>query len=246
MAHFCFNVLNRWLLRARPRNDSEKLGSNKAGHFVPTRLLTRDSVCWSAGAGEDISFDLELIERFGCDVYAVDPTPRSVQAVREIAGDEPRYHFLPVGLWYEDSVMRFYAPASGRDVSHSVLNLQRTDDFLEVPFRPLDALVAEAGHDRVDLLKLDIEGAEYAVLEHLLRLQLLPRILVVEFHHFEPERKQVRRMPHSAANQWSHIQGWLTVRKSIRTLQNAGYVLFAVDGWDFSLVHEARSAPPAR
>lgn len=30
------------------------------------------------GAGEDISFDIALSERFGCEVIIVDPTPRAV------------------------------------------------------------------------------------------------------------------------------------------------------------------------
>ena len=36
---------------------------------------------------------------------------------------------------------------------------------------------------RIDLLKMDIEGAEYEVLEGLLQSEIQPRQLLVEFHH---------------------------------------------------------------
>ena len=39
------------------------------------------------------------------------------------------------------------------------------------------------GHDRIDLLKIDIEGAEYDVLDHLLSHKLRVKQVLVEFHH---------------------------------------------------------------
>ena len=49
--------------------------------------------------------------------------------------------------------------------------------------RAADAF-AEAGIERVDLLKLNVEGAEYEVLEHLAVTEWLPRIrfLQIQFH----------------------------------------------------------------
>ena len=39
------------------------------------------------GCGEDISFDLGLIEMFDCDVYGFDPTPKSIDFVNKVAGN---------------------------------------------------------------------------------------------------------------------------------------------------------------
>ena len=47
----------------------------------------------------------------------------------------------------------------------------------------LDGLMKAHGHDRIDLLKMDIEGAEYEVLDGLLDSPVLPGQLLVEFHH---------------------------------------------------------------
>ena len=39
----------------------------------------------SGGVGEDASFDLGIIERFGCSVFAFDPTPRAIAFAEPIA-----------------------------------------------------------------------------------------------------------------------------------------------------------------
>ena len=42
------------------------------------------------------------------------------------------------------------------------------------------------GHTSIDIIKMDIEGAEYAVLENLLSEKIKPGHLLVEFHHRFP------------------------------------------------------------
>jgi hypothetical protein len=36
-------------------------------------------MCYSAGVGEDISFDCALVERFHCQVRVIDSTPRAIR-----------------------------------------------------------------------------------------------------------------------------------------------------------------------
>jgi hypothetical protein len=47
-------------------------------------------------------------------------------------------------------------------------------------------MMRSLGHQHVDLLRLDLEGAEYATIEALARTQLRPCQLVVDFHHHMP------------------------------------------------------------
>ena len=56
--------------------DSKWYGTKHAGFFVYTKFLNSDSVLYSFGVGEDISFDEELISEFNCIIYAFDPTPK--------------------------------------------------------------------------------------------------------------------------------------------------------------------------
>lgn len=185
-------VAVRQAIRAEPRPDMVRLGSDYGGWWIPAELVDGDSICYLAGVGEDATFDLALAEQFDCDVWAFDPTPRALTYVRDIA--DPRFHFLPVGLWATDETLRFYAPDDPSHVSHSATNMQNTAVGFEAPCLAVSSLMRQLGHSRLDLLKLDIEGAEVAVLADLLERGPLPRVLCVEFDAPEPPWRTLRRV----------------------------------------------------
>ena len=54
-----------------------RIGTTYGGWTIPTNLLSEKSICYLAGAGEDISFDVGLVEKFRCQVYIFDSTPRA-------------------------------------------------------------------------------------------------------------------------------------------------------------------------
>jgi hypothetical protein len=78
-------------------------------------------------------------------------------------------------------VLRFYAPKDPAHVSHSLVNLQKTEAYIEVKVKTLRQLMDENGHQRLDLLKLDIEGAEYKVIDSLLADAIDVGVLCVEY-----------------------------------------------------------------
>lgn len=51
----------------------ERIGSEYGGWVVPRGSVSRSSICYCVGVGEDVSFDLGLISQFGCAVHAFDP-----------------------------------------------------------------------------------------------------------------------------------------------------------------------------
>jgi FkbM family methyltransferase len=192
------------------RDDMAMLGSPYGGYPVPTSMLDAQSVCYLAGTGEDISFDLALIERFGCDVYAFDPVTAAAEYVSRAAADEPRHHFMPVGLWSSDTTLTFHAPAKEGFVSHSATNLQDTAAAFEAHVRSIASLMKELGHDRVDLLKISAEGAEFEILDHVLDAPIEVQVLCVEFA--QPQRVG-------------------PVLEYCRRLQAAGYQLVGAGQW---------------
>src|SRR3546814_5498841 len=110
-----------------------------------------DWVCYAGGVGEDVTFGLGIIDRFGWQVFAFDPTPRAIAYVADHAKEVKKFHFMPVGLWSEDATLRFYAPRDPTHVSHSIVNLQETESYFEARCRSIASLMAELGHDRLDL-----------------------------------------------------------------------------------------------
>jgi FkbM family methyltransferase len=144
--------------------------------------LSRESVVYSFGIGRDLSFERALIERFGLTVHAFDPTPPAVEWVS--TQRLPAGLFVhPVGLADYDGSARFAPPGRPDRCSFSMLTASPSGEAVEAPVRRLITLMAELGHPRLDLLKMDIEGAEYRVLADVLRSSIRPGQILVEFHH---------------------------------------------------------------
>lgn len=207
----------RRALRVRPRGDLVRLGSDYGGWTVPGDLVEPSWVCYSGGVGDDITFDLEFVERFGCEIDAFDPTPSSIEYVRIASAGEQRFHFHAWGVWSEDATVRFYAPDYS-DTNFSAVNLHSTEDYFAAPCRSLPSIMRELGHDRIDLLKLDIEGAEYGVLAALIESDIRPTVLCVEFHKTSGIRPMLR---------------------AARRMRAIGYDAVAVDGYDVTFVRTA-------
>ncbi len=184
-----------------PREDMVKIGTTYGGWSIPADRLGPQSVCYLAGLGQDASFDLGLIERFGCAVLAFDPVPEASRYAATVSAREPRFGFRPVGLWSADGTLRFYENAEPGFVSRSATNMHGTGQYTEAPVRAVDSLMAELGHQQVDLLKLSVEGSEYEIVDDLLAKRLPVGVLCVEFAQpapVEPVLERVRAL--QAAN----------------------------------------------
>ena len=68
----------------------------------------------------------------------------------------------------------------------------------------------ELGHDQIDILKMDIEGAEYEVVEDIRKSEIRPRQILIEFHHRFPG------------------VGIAKTREAIKRIKSMGYYLFSV------------------
>lgn len=194
--------------------------------YVPG-ILDASSIVYSFGVGDTIEFDLELIERTGATVQAFDPTPISLETLADSALPAS-FHFHQVAVSEADGVLRLY-PSVRKDGSLSttmftlVEDERSRDKVIELPALTVASLKNQLGDSKIDLVKLDIEGAEYSVVDQLLESGLRPRQLLIEFHH-----------RHSG----SGVQGTIDLVDRIRA---AGYRIFALydTGPEVSFIHEA-------
>jgi len=212
-------LVRRMMVRRRRHDDDlQRLGSRYGGWWVPSFALTPKAIVVSAGVGEDTTFDEELLRR-GCRVVAMDPTPRARQHVEArleggfLGGS---FEFLPVGLWEVDTHLKFYAPADPTHVSHSVVNIQGTSQWFEAEVWSLNRVIEASDLSHIDVLKMDIEGAEVAVLRHMLLSPIRPPTLCVELDAPLPV---------------SRTLGLL------RQLRRADYRLAAAEGWNLVFLH---------
>ncbi len=161
-------------------------------------------IVYSFGVGKDIRFERDLLSRFpSSQVFAFDPTPI---AIRWLGSQNLPAHFTfhEWGIWNEDGTARFSLP-KGHNVSF-VLGEGET----EAPVYRLATIMKKLGHKRIDILKMDIEGAEYAVLKDIADAKLDIGQILVEFHHRMPRRTQE------------------DTKSAIRALRASGYRLFDI------------------
>jgi FkbM family methyltransferase len=178
-------------LEPASRANLTRLGTGYGGWVIPDDVLSNDSVVYSGGIGTDASFDQALIRRYGCEVHAFDPVSEAARYAEDVAASEPRFHFHPYGLWSADTTLEFFAPSDPDHVSHSIVDLQGTQATVPAVCKRLSTVLDELGHDRVDLLKLDIEGAEYEVLQDLRAGDLRPAVMCIEFHRTSSIREML-------------------------------------------------------
>lgn len=163
---------------------TETIGTSYGSHTILRDSLNARSIVYSCGVGEDASFDLGLIERYGCRVHAFDPTERSIAWARANV-DHLLWTLHPVGIAASDGEAVFSPPADQSHVSffRAADDAARDQHIVRLTVRSLPSIMRELSHDRIDLLKMDIEGFEYEVLQSILQTTVRPAQIAVEFHH---------------------------------------------------------------
>jgi len=172
-------------LRPTANIKTEFHGSWYGGWAIKVNSLTSESSVFSVGVGEDISFDLGLINKYGCVVFALDPTTRSQQWVAKSVTDR-RFVFHKIALAATDGTLELFPPSETAHVSASCRQSSHTlTASYAVPCMRLTTLMREKGVTRINVLKMDIEGAEYDVIQDIVKSGLAQSIdqLLVEFHH---------------------------------------------------------------
>jgi FkbM family methyltransferase len=164
------------------------VGTVYGGWVVPDGVIEPDWVCYCAGAGADITFELGLIECYGCTVVAFDPAPESEEHVRHAATGVDGFTFMPVGIGPYDGMAEMYVAEDPDHMSLSAANIEATERTVARPVRSIPSVMRELGHERIDLLKLDLEGWEYEVLPELDLGRMGVRVLAVELIHARPAR----------------------------------------------------------
>ena len=206
-------------------NEISRYGSEDGGWHIPADLIGADWLVYDFGVGDDISFDIALAERHGCAIHAFDPTPESIAYMADKS--LPGFRFHPVGVWDENTTIKFWRPRHSDYVSFSALNLHGTSEYVEGAVKTIKTIAAELGHERVNLIKLDVEGAEQRVIPNMLADGIRPTLLCVEF------------------DQSYEVVSLLSLRTMMRSLRlhrrllRAGYRLVSKNGWNATYLFNA-------
>lgn len=194
--------------------------------YCPT-AIPRDALIYSFGVEEDVRIDRQLAERFAANVFVFDPTPNTVEWIAtKLLPDGVR--FFPYGVAASDGRTRFYPRVNrkgkiSKSMYTTVPAAGNEGHYVEVEMRTLRTLMKTFGHERIDMLKMDVEGAEYDVIDEVVSLEHPVKQIVLEFHH-----------------RFESIGNRRTV-EAVTKLNNAGYRIFYISatGREYSFIHDS-------
>ena len=127
-------------------------------------------------------------------VHAFEPDPSSIERLRDAMGTERRVQLHPYGLGGRDRVEQMAVGGPGS----SVFGDPAAPEFFgsaQVELRDVDGVLASIGADRIDLMKINIEGGEFELLDRLHETGWLASAgpVIIQFHEFAPDAYRARR-----------------------------------------------------
>ncbi len=181
----CTHLLTHWPISCDSTKsvEAKRLGSVYGGGYAIADMLDSDSIVYSIGVGEEISFDQDLSKIAQSHIYGIDPTPRAITFINECDDLPTNYSLIPIGLGVTSGVQRFFYPAESNHVSMSLVHDSGTG-YIDCQFLTLSDLMVYLGYDYVNLIKIDIEGAEFELLDKWLKDDYKPPSdqIWIEFH----------------------------------------------------------------
>ena len=103
---YFLNALLKVFKNFSRKNFNYKLyGTNYGGMIIAEHDSLDYSTIVSAGSGEDLTFDIELINKYQCKVLLIDPTPRAIEYYRLITkhfGNSAKNNYVDSGYELPD------------------------------------------------------------------------------------------------------------------------------------------------
>ncbi len=153
-----------------------------SNYFLDKRIaLTPLSLIYSFGILNDVGFELDISKKIGCVVNMFDPTPLSIEYIKDNYAHYDKFNYKPIGLWKEDKVLSFYTANLGGSAS-AVLDIASANRF-DAPCYTLGSIMKLLGHNGkvIDVLKMDIEGAALPAMIQFFNEDIFPTQIIAEF-----------------------------------------------------------------
>jgi FkbM family methyltransferase len=144
--------------------------------------LGPDSIVLDLGAYQG-AFAHDIGTRYGSRLYLSEPVPQFIDQLRVRFAGDPKVTILPFAMGGQDGELSLSLDADATSM------FKAGAAAVVAPVRAIDKVLDELGVDRVDLLKINVEGAEYDILEALVRSGWISRVrdIQVQFHDFVPD-----------------------------------------------------------
>ncbi|MBF5038118.1 FkbM family methyltransferase [Methylophilus sp. 13] len=125
----------------------------------------------------------DIFSKYQCKIYIFEPVPDFFAAISKRFSQNKRIHVLNFGLSSSNSIINISVDG---DASSSIRLNQETT---KVQLRSFESWFKDQKLEVIALMKINIEGGEYDLLNHIIETGLIHKItnIQVQFHDFFPE-----------------------------------------------------------
>lgn len=146
--------------------------------------LTPDSMVFDLGGWQG-NWASDIYAKYNCHVHVFEPVLAYADAIAERFSKNAKIEVFKCGLAGQDDAVEIFLGSEG---SSTTRNHNNKSEIQTIKLRAFSDFVAEHGIDEIDLIKINIEGGEFELLEHITQSDAITRIkhLQIQFHDFIP------------------------------------------------------------
>ena len=162
--------------------------AEQAEHIYGTgeQAMKAGDVVLDCGANIGVTVE-EALKAGAKTIVAIEPAPENLECLRRNFPKEiesGRVIVYPKGVWDKDDVLTLNVDPHNSAADSVVMKPEGSEGKIQVPLTTIDKLVAELKLDKVDYIKMDIEGAEPNALRgaHDTIAKYKPRLSIASYH----------------------------------------------------------------
>ncbi|TAF63062.1 MAG: FkbM family methyltransferase [Cytophagales bacterium] len=150
--------------------------------------LNEDSVVFDLG-GYEGQWASDIFGRYACNVYIFEPYKLYFENIQKRFEKNPKIKVFNIGLSNDEYTSKLYL---SNDAS-SMFN-KKSETFVEIEIKKAITFFDKNNITKIDLMKINIEGGEYDLLDHIIATGYINNIhhLKIQFHDFIIENAKER------------------------------------------------------
>lgn len=140
----------------------------------------------------------DLYSRYNCSIHIFEPVKAFAEIIQLRFKKNLKIKVYQAGLAEADgnAIISLDEFASKITIEKELGNTER------IELKEFNSFLSETGIQKIDLIKINIEGAEYELLNHLINTGTIDKIkvLLIQFHDFIPDAESKRESIRQALN----------------------------------------------
>jgi FkbM family methyltransferase len=144
-------------------------------------------------------------EKYDPYIYVYEPNPECTKILLQKFQNQSKILIYPFGLGDQNTT----AMLNIEGIGSSIYTGGTSSQYTKIELRDIKQVVADTGVKKIDLMKINIEGGEYALLERMMETGIIGKCgeLQIQFHEWYPEARALREKIVKSLS-LSHYRTW--------------------------------------